>query len=72
MGKTFWGVGSAAAEQLRCKAIMVAKGLGKFGPESDPSIPFLGYPEAINLLGQPCRGWTARKAVGKCWGNWSV
>ena len=28
-------------------------------------------PEAIDLLGQPCRGWTVRKAVGKFWGNWS-
>ena len=30
-----------------------------------------GCPEAIDLLGQPCRGWTVRKVVGKCWDNWS-
>ena len=32
MGKTFWGVGSAAVEQSRRKANMVAHGDGKFGP----------------------------------------
>ena len=26
---------------------------------------FLGCPEAIDLLGQLCRDWTVRKAVGK-------
>ena len=31
----------------------------------------LGCPEAIDLLNQPCRDWTVRKAVGKFWGNWS-
>ena len=39
MDKTFWGVGSAAVEQSRSKAIMAAQGDGKFGPEADPSIP---------------------------------
>ena len=29
MGKTFWGVLSAAVEQSRCKANMVAQGDGK-------------------------------------------
>ena len=29
---------------------------------------FLGCPKAINLLGQPCGGWTVRKAVGKFFG----
>ena len=37
-----------------------------FYPEED-----FGCPEAIDLLGQPCRGWMVRKAVGKCWGNLS-
>ena len=32
---------------------------------------FFGCPEAIDLLGQLCRDWTIRKAVGKGWGNWS-
>ena len=32
MGKTFWGVVSAAVEQSRCKSNMVAQGNGKFGP----------------------------------------
>ena len=32
MGKTFWGVVSAAVEQSRAKANMVAQGDGKFGP----------------------------------------
>ena len=30
--ETFWGVGSAAVEQSRCKANMVAQGDGTFGP----------------------------------------
>ena len=32
MGKTFWGGVSAAVEQSRRKANMVAQGDGKFGP----------------------------------------
>ena len=32
MGKTFWGVVSAAVEQSRRKANMVAQGDGKFDP----------------------------------------
>ena len=32
MGKTFWGVVSAAVEQSRRKANMAAQGDGKFGP----------------------------------------
>ena len=32
MGKTSWGVVSAAVEQSRHKANMVAQGDGKFGP----------------------------------------
>ena len=32
IGKTFWGVVSAAVEQSRRRAKMVAKGYGKFGP----------------------------------------
>ena len=32
MGKTFWGVVSAAVEQSRRKANMVAQGDGKFSP----------------------------------------
>ena len=32
MDKTFWGVTSAAGEQSRCKANMVARGDGKFSP----------------------------------------
>ena len=32
LGKTFWEVVSAAAEQSRRKANMVAQGDGKFGP----------------------------------------
>ena len=32
MDKTLWGVGSAAVEQSRRKAHMVAQGDGKFGP----------------------------------------
>ena len=42
MGKTFWGVVSAAVEQSRRKASMVAQGDGKFGPwgwPQDPSKP---------------------------------
>ena len=40
MNKTFWGVASAAFEQSRHKANMVAQGHGKkFGPEADPRIP---------------------------------
>ena len=36
MGKTFWGVMSAAVEQSRRKANMVAQGDGKFGPKGWP------------------------------------
>ena len=32
MGKTFWGVVSAAVEQSRRKANVVAQGDGEFGP----------------------------------------
>ena len=32
MGKTFWGVASAAVEQSRRKVNMFAQGDGKFGP----------------------------------------
>ena len=32
MGKTFWGAGSAAVEQSRRKANVVAQGDVKFGP----------------------------------------
>ena len=32
VGKTFWGVVSAAVEQYRCKANMIVQGDGKFGP----------------------------------------
>ena len=42
MGKTFWGVVSAAVEQSRRKVNMVAQGDGKFGPRGwphDPSKP---------------------------------
>ena len=42
MGKTFWEVVSAAVEQSRRKANMVAQGDGKFGPwgwAQDPSKP---------------------------------
>ena len=42
MGKTFWGLVSAAVEQSRRKANMVAQGNGKFGPwgwPQDPSKP---------------------------------
>ena len=42
MNKTFWGVVSAAVEQSRRKANMVAQGDGKFGPwgwPQDPSKP---------------------------------
>ena len=39
MGKTFWGLASAAVEQSRRKASMVAQGDGKFGIEADPRIP---------------------------------
>ena len=37
MGKAFWGVGSAAVEQSRGKANMIAQGDGKFG--QNPSKP---------------------------------
>ena len=40
MDETFWEVLSAAIEQSRRKANMVAQGDGKFGPpKSDPQIP---------------------------------
>ena len=39
MGKTFWGVVSAAVEQSRRKADMVAQGDGKFGPWGWPQGP---------------------------------
>ena len=40
MGKTFWCVMSAAVEQSRCKANVVARGDGKFNPfEADPRVP---------------------------------
>ena len=39
MDKTFWGVVSAAVEQSRCKANMVARGDGKFGPWGWPQDP---------------------------------
>ena len=40
MGKTFWGVVSAAVEQSKRKANMVAQGDGKFESlEADPRIP---------------------------------
>ena len=40
MGKTFWGVVSAAVELSRRKANMVAQGDGKFGPWDWPQDPF--------------------------------
>ena len=40
MGKTFWGVVSAAVEQSRRKANMVSQGDGKFGPWGWPQDPF--------------------------------
>ena len=39
MGKTFWWVVSAAVEQSRRKANMVARGDGKFGPWGWPQGP---------------------------------
>ena len=39
MGKTFWGVLSAAVEQSRGKASMVAQGDGKFGSRGWPQDP---------------------------------
>ena len=42
MGKTFWGVASAAVEQSMRKANMAALWVGKFGPwdwPQDPSKP---------------------------------
>ena len=39
MDETFWGVGSAAVEQSRCKANMVAQGDGKFGHWGWPQNP---------------------------------
>ena len=43
LGKTFWGMGSAAVEQCRRKANTVAQGDGKFGPRGwwpqNPSKP---------------------------------
>ena len=39
MGKAFWGVVSAAAEQSRLEANMVAQGDGKFGPWGRPQGP---------------------------------
>ena len=39
MCKTFWGVVSAAVEQSRRKANMVAQGDGKFGPWGWPQDP---------------------------------
>ena len=39
MDKIFWGVVRAAEEQSRCKANMVARGDGKFGPSGWPQNP---------------------------------
>ena len=39
MGETFWGVASAAVEQSRRKANVVAQGNGKFGPRRWPQNP---------------------------------
>ena len=36
MGETLWGVGSAAVEQSKRKANMVAQEIGKFGPGGWP------------------------------------
>ena len=45
VGKTFWGVGSAAVEQSRLKANMVAHQDGKFNPR----IPQNQNPTVDNL-----------------------
>ena len=42
LDKTFWGVVSAAVEQSRRKANMVAQGDGKFPPKKPA--PFLDLP----------------------------
>ena len=53
MGKTFWGVVSAAEEQSRRKANMVAQGDGKFGPwgwPQDPSKPKKWYEQGSSVI----------------------
>ena len=55
MGKTFWGVVSAAVEQSRRKVNMVAQGDGKFGPwgwPQDPSKPKMGRMSQLTKAGQ--------------------
>ena len=47
LDNTFWGVGSAAVKQLRCKTNIVAWGHGKFGPVADPRTPSTG---GINII----------------------
>ena len=58
MGKTFWEVVSAAVEQSRCKANMVAQGEEKFGPLGWPQVPSKPkkiYPE-IGVSIEKCGG----------------
>ena len=50
MGKTFWGVVSAAVEQSRRKANMVAQGDGKFDPRGRPQNPPKQKKQKQNLL----------------------
>ena len=59
MGKTFWGVGSAAVEQFRSKSNMVAQGDGKFGPRGWPQ-----NPSKVSDVVSPHGQWTAGSATG--------
>ena len=54
MGKTFWGVVSAAVEQSGRKANMVTQGDGKFGPWGWPRDPPNQKKNACNLFLDVC------------------
>ena len=52
MGKTFWGVVTAAVEQSRGKANTVAQGDGKFGPRGWPQDPSKPKKKQTDILPQ--------------------
>ena len=56
MGKTFWGVGSAAVEQTRRKANMVAQGDVKFGPSSTKNHAHVTYLLNLKIIPHTCMG----------------
>ena len=60
MGKTFWGVVSAAVEQSRRKASMVAQGDGKF-------VPIINAHRNETLKCTSCNEWSNITITIVCW-----